>query len=64
MTDESDPDGRPISALRAFAMLVIFAIAVVLAVWLVRQLQESARMQDCLASGRTNCAPLQVPAGR
>jgi len=24
-----------------------------------RQLRESGRMQDCLASGRTNCATLR-----
>jgi len=43
-------------------VLLAFAVAIVLVLLLVRRLQESARMQDCLASGRTNCAPIEAPA--
>ncbi len=43
-------------------LLVAIAIVILLlagAMVLVRQLTASARMQDCLASGRTNCAPIK-----
>lgn len=63
MSAERDPDEPPpVSPRRALIVLLAFAVAVVLALLLVQRLQESARMQDCLASGRTNCAPIEVPA--
>jgi hypothetical protein len=45
--------------------LVALGVIVVLAViaWLLfRELSASSRLQDCLLSGRTNCAPIEVPA--
>jgi hypothetical protein len=45
--------------------LVALGVIVVVAViaWLlVRELSASSRLQDCLLSGRTNCAPIEVPA--
>lgn len=64
MADDPDPDGRPVSPLRMFVVLLIFAVAVVFAVWLIDQLRESSRLQDCVMSGRTNCAPIQLPVQR
>jgi len=43
------------SALVAVAVLVVLGA---LGWFLTHTLSESARMQDCLLSGRTNCAPL------
>lgn len=63
MTEDREADEPPpLSPVRALLLLVIFALAVVLAVVLVQRLQQSARMQDCLASGRTNCAPIEIPS--
>lgn len=63
MTGERETGDPPsLSPRRALVLLVIFAVAVVLAVILVQRLQESARMQDCLASGRTICAPIDIPS--
>jgi hypothetical protein len=38
---------------------LLVLIVVGIGVWFVmQQLRQSAAMQDCLASGRTNCAPV------
>jgi hypothetical protein len=46
------------------AALVLAALLVGVGWFLVHQLGKSARLQDCLMSGRTNCAPIEVPANR
>ncbi|MGJ4889868.1 hypothetical protein ACQR1Y_16840 [Bradyrhizobium sp. HKCCYLRH3099] len=40
----------------AIAALVFAAIMVGFGLWLARQLTSASRMQDCLMSGRSNCA--------
>ncbi len=53
-TDTPGPPWRPLVGL-----LVIIALGV--GVWfIVQQLRQSAALQDCLASGRTNCAPINT----
>jgi hypothetical protein len=42
--------------------LLIIAALVIGGLLLVHVLRNAARMQDCLLSGRTNCAPIEVPA--
>jgi hypothetical protein len=44
------------------AALVFAAILIGLGWLLVQKLGASGRIQDCLMSGRTNCAPINVPA--
>jgi hypothetical protein len=62
MTTQHDDDEDPNSAPRHRALVgLLLLIGLVVAVlFVVRELQESARMQDCLASGRTNCAPIDT----
>ena len=55
-----DPQGS--SRRAAVAGLVVIVLLVVAVVFLVGRLRDSDRMQDCLASGRTNCAPIAAPA--
>jgi len=31
-------------------------------VWLVRELREKGRIEDCLMQGRHNCVPIEIPA--
>jgi hypothetical protein len=55
-------DNESGSPLRAVVSLLLVA-ALIAGVWFVmHRLRESGRMQDCLASGRTNCAPLDTSA--
>ncbi len=44
------------------AALVLAAVLVFFGWLLVHELGKSSRMQDCLMSGRTNCAPIAAPA--
>ncbi len=52
MTDP-EPSGsrRP-----AIAGLLIAVVLLVVGLWLARELTASSKMQDCLMSGRSNCA--------
>jgi hypothetical protein len=57
--DDERPDPPRYRALVGLLLLVVLVVAVL---YVVHELQESSRMQDCLASGRTNCAPLDTTA--
>ena len=55
MSDDGEGAG---SRRGALAGLVIVLLIIVAVVFVMARLRESGRMQDCLASGRTNCAPV------
>jgi hypothetical protein len=59
MADDGNEDGNPRGPLIALgAVVFLFVIS-----WFVfRELSASSRLEDCLLSGRTNCAPIEVPA--
>ena len=44
-----------------FIVILMLAIAGVV---LVRELTANAKLEDCLMSGRRNCAPIEVPLRR
>ena len=54
-------DQRRSSALIGLIIILALAIAGVV---IVRELREKSRLEDCLMSGRHNCAPIEVPARR
>ncbi|MBS0643811.1 MAG: hypothetical protein JSS43_28455 [Proteobacteria bacterium] len=55
--EDGPPPGSPWRALVGLIVLVLAALGV----WyMVQQLQKSATLQDCFASGRTNCAPINA----
>ena len=55
-----EDDGPPGSPWRGVVILLIIVI-VGAGVWFViQQLRQSAAIQDCIASGRTNCAPINA----
>ena len=53
--DEDDSSRRgPLIAMGAVVLLVVVG-------WFItRALHKSTRLEDCLMSGRTNCAPLET----
>jgi hypothetical protein len=62
MTEPAQPDAPPPDPRRrAVIGLVVVIVLVVGGFLLVRVLQNMSRIQDCAMSGRTNCAPIDVP---
>jgi hypothetical protein len=57
---ETDNDPEPPPRHRALVGLLLLVCLLVAVLFVVHELQKSAQMQDCLASGRTNCAPIEV----
>jgi len=58
--DQQDEDRRT-AALMGFIVVLVLAIAGLV---LVRELAKKSRLEDCLMSGRTNCAPIEAPLRR
>jgi len=46
------------------AAIVLVAILIWCGYWLFNTLAEMRRVQDCILTGRTNCAPISVPIER
>jgi len=62
MTDETDPEhDEPASPRGALIALAVIAALVAGGLGLTHVLGGAASMQDCVASGRTNCAPVTAP---
>jgi hypothetical protein len=59
---EDGDDGERRS--RALIGLIVILALAILGVVLVQQLRKESALEDCLMSGRTNCAPIEVPANR
>ena len=69
MTDPRDKgldphDGGSDSRRPAVIGLVVVLALVVVAYFLVNALRKNANLEDCLMSGRSNCAPIETPSGR
>jgi len=63
MATPPDRQGGEQSRSVALIGLVVVLALVVAAVYLVHALQKESHLEDCLLSGRTNCAPLELPSG-
>ena len=60
----SEPPGhkRPPDSRRGAVLGLLLALAlIVVGLILVRVLGDAGRVQDCVMSGRTNCAPIDAP---
>ena len=57
---QQDPqDNSPAAGpLRAVVALALVAALIVGVLFVMQQLRHAAAVQDCIASGRTNCAPI------
>jgi hypothetical protein len=60
MTEQTpQPPKEPDSRRAAVAGLLVAIALVVVGLILVKVLGNAGRLQDCLMSGRTNCAPIE-----
>lgn len=59
-----DPDEQNRSRRRSLLALAVVVALFALSLVLVRELYQGEKLQDCLMSGRTNCAPIETPPGR
>ena len=49
--------GSPLRAVVGLALIVALIVGVL---FVMRQLQHAASIQDCVASGRRNCVPIET----
>jgi hypothetical protein len=56
--DHQGHDDHQGSPRRAIFGLVIILVGIVATLFIMQQLRHAAQIQDCVASGRTNCAPI------
>jgi len=57
-------DRGPDSRRPALIGLALVLVLVVASYFLVNALRRNADLEDCLMSGRKNCAPIELPASR
>jgi hypothetical protein len=60
---DGDDEGEQRRSAALIGLIIILALAIA-GVWLVRELREKSQLEDCLMSGRTNCAPIEAPSRR
>jgi hypothetical protein len=53
-------DNRSPAPYRALVGLLAIGLMVVGVVFVMYRLHEAAKLQDCFASGRTNCLPIET----
>jgi hypothetical protein len=52
---DNDEKSSPLRAVVGLGLIVVLILAVL---FVMEQLRHSAAIQDCVASGRSNCAPI------
>jgi len=57
VSESGPPEPNPRRALVGLAALVVMIVAVL---FMMHRLNQAAQIQDCVASGRTNCAPIET----
>ena len=57
-----DPDDEGDRTMTNIFLAVFFVLIVGGGVWLMNALLDQKKIQDCVAQGRRNCAPIDVPA--
>jgi hypothetical protein len=56
---DEDPSDEPQSARGPIAALVVLVMLVLGGLWLTHRIGMMSSLQDCVSSGRTNCAPIK-----
>jgi hypothetical protein len=59
MSDERPPEPNPYRALIGLAAIIAMIAAVL---FVMHELNQASRIQDCVAAGRSNCAPIEAPS--
>ena len=59
---EPERDQEPESRRGAVIGLAVVLLLVVAGYFIVTALRHNAQVEDCLMSGRRNCAPIETPA--
>jgi hypothetical protein len=54
---EDEPKGGPLRAVVGLGLIVGLVVVVL---FVMQQLRHASAIQDCVASGRTNCAPIST----
>jgi len=62
MSEPRDDGPEPDSRRGAVMGLVLVLVLVVAGYFLLGALKRNADLEDCLMSGRRNCAPIETPA--
>jgi hypothetical protein len=57
---EDQADERPARGRAQVVVIILTVVLVVAGIWLAHVLADMRKVQDCLLSGRSNCAPLDV----
>ena len=60
--DQSRESGRD-RTVGNILILVILGLLVGGGIWIANIMLDVRKIQDCVASGRRNCAPIEVPLG-
>ena len=60
MNQPDEPDGSNRGKVVALLVVVMLVLG---GIWLEQRLSASAKIQDCVMAGRTNCAPIASSGG-
>jgi len=56
---DEEPDDEPPSSRGPLVALLVLVVLVVGGLWLTHKIGAMSSLQDCVSSGRTNCAPIK-----
>lgn len=59
---DREPEAEEAEARSSLAGLVIAIVLVIGGIYLMLQVRDNAKLQDCIASGRRNCVPVELPS--
>jgi flagellar biogenesis protein FliO len=62
--NRSDDEEDQVRSRNNLLFLVVAVLIVVAGIWLVNKMIDLRNMQNCLESGRRNCAPIETPQSR
>ncbi len=60
--ESEKPEKEEAEARASLAGLIVAILLVIGGIYLVLRMQDNAKLQDCIASGRRNCVPVEVSA--